>query len=242
MIRLPILLRSRSFLAAATNSYKTIHTNSSGNRGDNGNLNSKKNVNNKSNGNKKANENKDSIATKNTDTNVTGKGKDGKPKPRPPSFIFPNLHQRIIDRLVDDGVSTSYEFHKTDRNLKAAATWDTHVMGRFRCTTGGCGGRWSSKKVAIRIRRFRVGVGGKSKAYNALVYNQKCKKCEKRGVFELDENSYVDRVVYRIKVWEDVHVEELPHGEQTGPEHEQHLCEGCIRGICLKGRGVHYNF
>lgn len=80
--------------------------------------------------------------------------------------------------------------------------------------------------VAILIR------GYPGNGYNALVFNQRCKSCNWLGNLKLDKESNVDRVVYRLKKWADVPVEQPFFNHKEGPPHESALCEGCKRGVC----------
>ncbi|KAK4458662.1 zinc-binding domain-containing protein [Cladorrhinum samala] len=186
--------------------------------------------------------------TKNTNTDPNGKGKgkgkgqgkpkgkgkdganSGKPRPRPSSFMFAELHQRVASELITAGLSPIPEFSKTFRNHEAIrpSPYNTSVVAKFRCT--GCGKRWVSGRVAICIRKFP------EDKYNASVYNQKCKGCEKLGIMELDEQSYIDRVAYRLKVWGGIKIHTPPYEEKNTPPHECHLCEGCRLGECHGGQ------
>ncbi|KAI1632368.1 zinc-binding domain-containing protein [Biscogniauxia mediterranea] len=105
-------------------------------------------------------------------------------------------------------------------------------MGKFKCNNGRCSkDGWSSKKVAITIR------GYPGNGYDAIVYNQRCKSCNKLGVLTLDVDSYVERIAYRLKVWAGVSVAQPYYNDGGGPQHEIDLCEGCRHGRCQAGRG-----
>jgi len=100
-------------------------------------------------------------------------------------------------------------------------------MGRFTCQNDGCAtSGWSSKMVAILIR------GYSENGYNAVVFNQRCKTCNKLGDFTLNKESYVERVSYRLKKWAGVQVEQPHYTEKTGPPHLRDFCEGCKQGYC----------
>ncbi|KAK5746656.1 hypothetical protein LTR17_000672 [Elasticomyces elasticus] len=80
---------------------------------------------------------------------------------------------------------------------------------------------WTSGKVAITIRRYS------RFEYNARVYYQRCKSCDTACRPELD-NTYAERVSYRLAVWSGIRMPALPHGP-TAP-HDARLCEGCRAG------------
>ncbi|KAK3633173.1 hypothetical protein LTR56_015949 [Elasticomyces elasticus] len=80
---------------------------------------------------------------------------------------------------------------------------------------------WTSGKVAITIRRYS------RSEYNARVYYQRCKSCDTACRPELD-NTYAERVSYRLAVWSGIRMPALPHGP-TAP-HDARLCEGCRAG------------
>ncbi|KAK3996591.1 hypothetical protein QBC44DRAFT_402150 [Cladorrhinum sp. PSN332] len=129
------------------------------------------------------------------------KGNGGNPKPRPSVFMFPDLHERVAAALADVNIAPPYEFHTNGRDYSSIQNYKTH----------------GQQKGTITIRQYH------GHAYNAAVFNQKCKGCEQLGVLELDEECYIDRVAYRIKVWERIPVEERPFGSGEGPEHETFL-------------------
>jgi hypothetical protein len=110
-------------------------------------------------------------------------------------------------------------------------------MGTFMCTNNACSNRgWGSKKVAILIRGYPKG------CYNAVVpvFNQRCRFCEKLGNLNLDRESYVDRVAYRLKKWAGIEMA-WPHVDsKKGPPHESTLCEGCKRGHCVNKNDWEY--
>lgn len=69
------------------------------------------------------------------------------------SFMFPSLHQVVLDAVSDEIRSIWF---RTKRNNKTPNNeYSTHVMGSFKCHNGGCSnsGRYS-KKVAILIRGY----------------------------------------------------------------------------------------
>ncbi|KAF2709023.1 hypothetical protein K504DRAFT_433808 [Pleomassaria siparia CBS 279.74] len=152
------------------------------------------------------------------------KGKSSKPKRQTrTSFMFPLLHQNVVNAVSDKVAST--HFHEKDSDRDSNNEYSSHVIGKFRCS--GCRRGWSSNMVAISIR------GYPNNGYNAVVYNQRCKSCNHLGILTLDEKTYVDRVAYRVKKWAGIPVEQRPYtAKEEGPPHESSLCEGCKRGIC----------
>lgn len=141
------------------------------------------------------------------------------------SFMYPSLHQDIVNAVSDEITSTWFNEKDTDRDSNNE--YSTHVMGRFKCYNNTCSTvGWSSKKVAILIR------GYSGNGYNAVVFNQRCKACNRLGTPELDKQSYVDRIAYRLKKWAGVPMEPPYHAPEEGLPHASNLCEGCKRGVC----------
>ncbi|KAF1956998.1 hypothetical protein CC80DRAFT_394983, partial [Byssothecium circinans] len=141
------------------------------------------------------------------------------------SFMFPSLHQNVANAVSDKIAST--RFHGKDDDRDSTNEYSTHVMGKFRCNNQACStGGWGSKKVAILIRRYP------KNGYNAVVFNQRCRSCNRLGTLTLDEESYVDRVAYRLKKWAGVPMEQQQYTRKEGLPHESSLCEGCKRGVC----------
>lgn len=143
------------------------------------------------------------------------------------SFMFPALHPRVLDEVSGDIDDVWFE---EETNDSISNEHNTHIMGRFRCNTAGCSnGSWGSKKIAIVIR------GYPENGYNAVVFNQRCESCNSLGTMTLDEESYVERIAYRLRVWAGVRVERPPFNKRRGPPHIPELCEGCIQGYCQEG-------
>lgn len=141
------------------------------------------------------------------------------------SFTFPSLHQNVVKAVAEARISTWY----CENNLNKAYDnqYTTHVMGKFRCTNSSCSTTgWGSRKVTILIQGF-AGNG-----YSAEVFNQRCKSCNQLGTFTLDEQSYVDRVAYRVQKWAGVRIKAQYQSSQGGIPHEREFCEGCKRGLC----------
>ena len=144
------------------------------------------------------------------------------------SYTFPSLHQAVAEAVSNDIPSTW--FKKKGNKGASSHEYSTNVMGKFRCNTEGCKD-WSSKTVAILIR------GYPGNGYHAVVFNQRCKTCDCLGILTLDEDSYVERMAYRLKRWAGVHMERPVYREKSGPPHERALCEGCKRGYCQQKGG-----
>ncbi|KAK7934718.1 zinc-binding domain-containing protein [Apiospora marii] len=149
------------------------------------------------------------------------------------SFMFPWLHKRVVDAI--HGQIDQVTFHKEGQDSEAQEKYETFIMGKFTCTNNLCSkSAWSSKKVNIIIRRFTD--GEQKLAYNATVFNQRCKSCNALGTFSIDQRCYVNRVAYRIRSWAGVKQERAPYNfTETSRPHEEDLCEGCKRGHCQRG-------
>lgn len=144
------------------------------------------------------------------------------------SYTIPAFHSDIMDAVSAE--IPSVWFCDINDNLQTTNEYDTNIMGSFTCNNRACAKKtWTSKKVAILIR------GYPANGYNAEVFNQRCKSCNHLGQPIVDKQSYVDRVVYRLKKWANVPVE-LPYyeGVSNMMPHESELCEGCMRGLCQK--------
>ncbi|KAK4155742.1 zinc-binding domain-containing protein [Chaetomidium leptoderma] len=130
--------------------------------------------------------------------------------------MFPSLHE---------------DFNLTGGDDEAIEHYPTYIMGRFECRNKNCSKNgWGSKKIFIIIRRFP------GNGYNAVVYKQCCKSCDKLGTMRIDENSYVERVAYRLKKWAGISMDTPEYnGPKVGPEHESDFCEGCKEGYCQRG-------
>ncbi len=153
-----------------------------------------------------------------------------KPKgkvPHPATVTFPSLHEDVEKALAHSFISPEPWFNHHGRVHKVLQEYSTHVMGRFECRNPGCSkAGWGSKRIGIVIRQFP------NNGYSADVYKQRCKACNNLGVLRLDENSYVERVVYRLKKWAGIATEAPEYKESRGPPHESSLCEACRAGYC----------
>jgi hypothetical protein len=154
------------------------------------------------------------------------KKKSSKPKEEARTFLIPWLHEEVVD-AVSDEIALTW-FHENDSDEGSNNEWPTNIMGSFKCGNNACYKKgWGSKKVAMLIR------GYPRNGYNAVVYNQRCRSCEWLGILKLNEQSYIDRVAYWLKIWAGVPVERPNRRKRKKtPPHESSLCEGCRSGIC----------
>jgi hypothetical protein len=145
-------------------------------------------------------------------------------RPTPKWSLYPHLHGAVSLLLAEDDLHLS--FNSTDSPTGCTKDYDTNIMGRFTCRNDLCtASGWSSKKIAITIRLYS---GGR---YNARVYNQRCQECNCLGQPWLDD-SYAERVAYRLKKWHGVEMEPPDYKENNGKPHHRALCEGCKAGHC----------
>lgn len=148
-----------------------------------------------------------------------------KKRPEKKSSLYPALHDNVSSLLKKDDLH--YAFHNSDDDDTCIEDYDTNIMGRFVCHNIKCPSQgWSSKVVPVTIRLYN------NQQYNARVYHQRCKRCQKLSRPILD-HSYAERVAYRIKKWTGVDVDRPPFDGKTsrGP-HQSNLCEGCKTGHC----------
>ncbi|KAE8394871.1 zinc-binding domain-containing protein [Aspergillus alliaceus] len=139
--------------------------------------------------------------------------------------MYSSLHDSVSRLLEKDNLY--FEFHGTDNTTNCTKEYDTNIMGRFMCRNHACDSSgWSSKKIAITIRMYP---GAK---YNARVYHQRCKSCNSLSRPSLDD-SYAERVVYRLKKWSGIQMSPLDYSGKKGPPHNSDLCEGCRAGHCI---------
>jgi hypothetical protein len=140
--------------------------------------------------------------------------------------MHPDLHDEVSQRLQINGISLG--FYEDGEPENSIHEYDTYVMGAFACPNQSCRvQRWMSNKIAISIRLYD------DEWYNAIVWHQRCKKCKIIGNLELDKQSYMDRVVYRLGKWFGLDAEAPPFSGNIGNgPHRQALCEGCKNGHC----------
>lgn len=137
-------------------------------------------------------------------------------------YIFPEFHDDI------ESSAPHMTFENNPHRAHPTKEWETRVVGTFICTDKQCKVyKWTSGTIATNIRLYN-----KNK-YNALVYNQRCRKCNSLGRMEIDRQTYIDRVSRRLKVWSNIPVEEIEIRERATPPHRSDKCEGCKAGHCL---------
>ena len=108
-------------------------------------------------------------------------------------YLYQALHPNVSRLLEEDDLY--FDFHEHDDARACIKDYDTNIMGRFTCRNHTCSfNGWSSNRIAITIRMYP------GARYNARVYNQRCKRCNRLGDPHLDD-SYAERVAYRLKKW-----------------------------------------
>jgi len=140
------------------------------------------------------------------------------------------MHDDVSRLLEVDGLR--FEFHDVDSDVDAIRSYDTNIMGRFTCNNRRCGSSgWASLRIAITIRMYE------GRRYNARVYHQRCKICNLLSKPTLDD-SYAERVAYRLKNWCGVKQERPKFSAGSKGPHEKKFCEGCKAGHCCEGQDV----
>ena len=151
--------------------------------------------------------------------------------------IISLLHERVEKKIEHNETITfctrneriqACIAHSTDRDDDDGCIqdYDTNIMGRFACHNQACSSRgWASKRVAITIRMYP------GEQYNARVYYQHCKACDMVSKPRLDD-SYAERVAYRLKKWRGVKMEVPEYSGRSKSPHKSELCEGCKHGHC----------
>ncbi|KAI1737709.1 zinc-binding domain-containing protein [Xylaria scruposa] len=143
--------------------------------------------------------------------------------------MYPDLHDDVAGLLDDDGLK--FTFHHEDDDRDCIKNYDTNVMGRFACRNANCSSHgWSSKRIAITIRLYR------DNKYNARIWHQRCKRCNQLSKPLLDD-SYSERVAYRIKKWSGIALEAPRYYGTANAPHETKFCEGCEHGHCRQLNG-----
>ena len=154
---------------------------------------------------------------------MPGKKTNPSRKPPKPWSMYSSYHDAVSDLLEEHDLF--FDFHRDD-DSDCEEEYDTNIMGRFTCHNRGCPVRgWSSKRIAITIRMYA------GAEYNARVYHQRCESCNKLSKPKLDD-SYAQRVVYRLKKWSGVQVERPQYSGKSKAPHKSDLCEGCKHGHC----------
>ncbi|KAI0401464.1 zinc-binding domain-containing protein [Xylaria palmicola] len=147
-------------------------------------------------------------------------------KPNRKWSLWPSKHAEVCQLLQQDGLQL--RFNHQDDDESCIETYDTNIMGLFHCNNSNCQTvAWSSKCIAITIRMYP------GMRYNARVYHQHCLQCNFLSKPDLDD-SYADRVAYRLKKWNGIAVEPPDYIKKQSPPHEEDHCEGCKAGHCLK--------
>ena len=142
--------------------------------------------------------------------------------------MYEALHDEVSELLVD--ADLHLEFHADDGDTGYTRVHDTNIMGRFVCHNRACRAKgWSSKHIAVRIRLYP------GQKYNARVYHQRCKFCNRLSRPLLDQ-SYSERIAYWIKQWNGIRVERPPVSNDNRGPHNRELCEGCRVGHCSQSR------
>ena len=138
--------------------------------------------------------------------------------------MYSEMHDKVSQLLEDENLH--FTFHDFDNEANSIRSYDTNITGRFNCHNQNCrSSGWHSMRIAITIRMYR------KEQYNVRVYYQRCKSCNRLSKPILDD-TYAERVAYRLKKWSGVDLEPPAFsGESKGP-HEKSLCEGCKAGHC----------
>jgi len=143
-----------------------------------------------------------------------------------PWSLQPARHEEVAE-LIHPVLSV--EFFEASGFDDCTKHHDTHIMGYFTCTNKACRkDNWSSRMIALTIRLYS------GKRYNAVVWHQRCKKCQTFGQPTLEE-SYAERIAYRLKVWFGKPHETIDYFPGDPFPHKRWLCEGCKNGHCPIG-------
>ncbi|KAF1975974.1 hypothetical protein BU23DRAFT_457231 [Bimuria novae-zelandiae CBS 107.79] len=146
------------------------------------------------------------------------------------TYVYPRWN-KAVSTAVSPYIGRVY-FHPGVTDRDAIREHETHVMGKFTCSDKSCKMKaWSSKMISIVIQKYP------GNEYNAIIYNQRCKKCNNLGCLHLDKECYIERVAYRLKQWAGLMMEKPYYAEKKGPPHKSKLCEGCKRGVCRERDG-----
>lgn len=147
-----------------------------------------------------------------------------KNKPPKPWSLHPSRHRDVLQLLEDSRLT--FDFHDVDDPFTCTEEHDTNIMGRFRCWNTRCASTgWSSNMIPVTVRLYS------GSRYNVRVYNQRCQGCGRMSRAKLDD-SYAERVAYRLKKWSGIEVEPpFFSGKHNGP-HLIAFCEGCRDGRC----------
>ncbi|RVD82369.1 uncharacterized protein DFL_006795 [Arthrobotrys flagrans] len=142
-----------------------------------------------------------------------------------PWYLFENYHEKVSEKMKDVIFISKIE----DGNLKA----ETNLVGTFKCIALECRAMgWSNGTVATVIRAYYQDDG--KLGYSAQVYNQRCRSCKQLASMKLDVDTYVERVVRRLKMWKGEYAPIKWYRRKMLP-HDEELCEACKAGHCLTG-------
>ncbi|RVD81884.1 uncharacterized protein DFL_009731 [Arthrobotrys flagrans] len=142
-------------------------------------------------------------------------------------YMFLEYHDLVVKQTP--GVC----FNISD--VEGVYQWSTNLRGSFKCSEQECKNNWQSAVVATIIRKYPL--PGNMLAYNAKVFNQRCKTCDSLGYMTIDRKIYLERVVRRLKIWRNEKVDELPKNFRKTEPHKSELCEGCKAGYCKREDG-----
>ncbi|KAI1150293.1 zinc-binding domain-containing protein [Nemania diffusa] len=149
------------------------------------------------------------------------------------SSMHPEQHPEV-SRLLEEN-NLVFKFRTNDDDYGCTKSWDSAVMGRFRCHNPNCVTHgWSSKQIALTIRMYP------GKEYNARVYHQRCKSCGHLSKPILDE-TYAERVTYWLKKWCGIYLEAPPRSLASKGPHKNRFCEGCKAGHCPQSKRSAYD-
>ncbi|KAK3350353.1 zinc-binding domain-containing protein [Lasiosphaeria hispida] len=148
-------------------------------------------------------------------------------------FMFLQLHE-VVRSAVGKAIPSLW-FNQEDTEDDLNKEYDTSVMGKFACTNRNCHRPgWSSKMVPVWTRLYG---GHRRDGYNAMVFNQRCSSCDCLGTLTLDEQSYVERVSYRLRKWVGAAVKPPLYTWGSRAPHVEKRCEGCKQGHCSQSQG-----
>jgi hypothetical protein len=154
---------------------------------------------------------------------IEGQHQDIETEPKPYE-MFPELHRKVLEAI--SGAMNPPRFTHKNSDDGATNLKETNAMGKFECNNHPRTRIWPSKIVTTVIRKYP------GNEYSVVVYKQRCRSCNELGTLFLDEDSYVERVAYRLKKWAGVPMEIPPYEKKEGRPHKRELCEGCKAGHC----------
>jgi len=130
----------------------------------------------------------------------------------------------MLDMLNSLEVSTGLVLiNNLPRESKNGAT---NVVGIFKCQR--CRKTWRSGKICVVVR-VRA-----PDQFHPLVYSQKCNRCGRNGIADLDRNVFIARVGYLAMrlLGRDVAAPfEGPRKKKKSTPHEKVRCSACIANI-----------